>query len=1017
MFENAKEYLARVVPWPEPGETGYVNLHWTFPPPVPRADGKPAWSGQAVTSMHDAERALNFAAKPGSNTQNIYACMSLQSYAIENPPKGKRKFTTWKSVRSAENAIRLKSFFIDIDLKDGPKGYATPEELLVALNSFIDATGLPRPTMVVSTGGGFHIYWCFDRALTPAEWLPHAFALANATRVHGLKCDTQCTVDSVRVLRIPDTYNYKYNPPKPVKFIGTRRDFDYSLSRLTDVLDRFKTTVPHSVAMQAAGVDHSLFPRRAANETPSDLATGLDDLFPPVDLDNVALRCGFIADALATGGAALDNPLWNLTTLISTFTKGGRADAHRLGCKHATYVAKETDDFFDRKDRERTQRRLGWPACASVSAAGAKACGSCPLLAQNKSPLNFTTQVAGNAASAAPQPTIQSSLGPLNAGAAVALHAPAQHVTLNDLPANYVRDANNVVSKVLPDPNNPGASINVPISDYPIMDAWLQKDPHTLHFDSIVERNRVSQIDILLENVATTEMRRVLQGQGFMLASNDKYAGEFFVSWIKKLQSVKDAVASTPFGWQNKHGSTEGFVFGGRMWTPSGDEPAASANPVLNQHYKPKGDDTAWRDAVKLVTLQGRPDLEAIVASAFAAPLVMFTGHNGMLMSAYSKESGIGKTTASKIAQSVWGDPVAARQSLSDTYNSVMSKIGQIRSLPLYWDELKSEDDTKRFVNITFQISEGREKSRLNQHAQLKEPGQWQTLVISTSNDSLVDHVTAQTQTTLAGMYRIFEYRVLKVAENAPGQIPEPEATMRLAKLNNNYGAVGLNYARWLGQNFAQVEQDMRVLSTALVKEVSALKEERFWTSLISCLILGAHYANKIGYGCFDELTLKTFLIQSLDNMRSQRSSQTVDLGEHINTSSILASFLKDMQRENKVIVTNRIHVSAGRPPAATSAQAIKVIVPADVSRVNGVVVQIGHDDKLMRISSSGFGEWLKKQGKSRHHLMEALHAQVSIKPVKGFLASGTGLSFTKENLLEIDLASSNELNFIDQIQ
>ena len=1039
MFENAREYLARVVPWPQPGEPGFVNLHWTFPPTTPRADGKPAWTGRAVTSAAEAAKTLEFALKAGSNTLDVYACMSTQLNAEAKVTKGKRPFSYNAPVRLATNAIALKSFFIDIDYgKVDGSSYATAEEAIVELMKFIGTVGLPKPTMIVSTGGGFHVYWCVSSALTPAEWSPIAYALAEATKANGLKCDTQCTVDGVRVLRIPDTFNRKKEPARAVRFIGPRLDFDYSLDRISTPLAPYVGRVPASAS--SGSVDRALFPLRSYPAVASELQAGLDSLWPSPDLDLVAVACGFIRDAITTGGSGLNNPLWNITTLISTFTKGGRADAHRLGDKHAGYTKESTDEFYDRKDRERSERGLGWPACATISATGARACKSCALFAQGKSPLNFEVHNAPaggtglgshstQTAQGAPQPAAAAAAS-IQAGAFgpattnnTSQPAPTQllagHVTPqgNDLPSGYLRDAAGIVSIVMVDPNNPAMQVTRPISDYPMMNAWLQKDPNVLHFDSVVERNRISPISIALEFVGTNEMRKVLQSQGFMLTSNDKAAGDFFVSWVKKLQQIKDSVASAPFGWQDKNGQTEGFIYGGQLWTPHGSSPSATANPVINQQYKPKGSDAYWLDAVQLVTSQGRPDLEAIVASAFAAPLVMSTGHLGMLMSAYSKESGIGKSTALRIAQAVWGDPIRAVQSLSDTQNSVMAKIGMVRSLPIYWDELKTDEDTKKFVNMTFQIAQGKEKSRLNQRAEMKEPGHWQTLVVSASNDSLLDHITQQTQTTLAGLYRIFEYTVVPAGPSSVGRIDTSEATIRLSKLNNNYGAVGLKYAQWLGNNFAQIELDMAALSKQLNTEVGAQQEERFWISLIACILLGARYASTLGYAVFDEPKLKAFMLSSLATMRKLRGQQTVDLTKSINVSSIMASFLKDMQKDNKVLWTDRIHIAPGRPPAANSPHSVKIIKPTDASRLNGIVVQVGMSDKLMRISSSAFGEWLKKSGKSRHLLMEALHASMTTTQVIGFLGGGTGLAFTKENIIQIDLASSNELNFVDEIQ
>ena len=1043
-FDQAREYLARVVPWPQPGEPGFVNLHWTFPPTTPRADGKPAWTGRAVRDAGEAARTLEFALKQGSNTLDVYACMSSQLEAKAQTTKGAKKFSYNAPIRLATNAISLKSFFIDVDFGKPDKvdpvtgtrtkiSYATAEEAITEVMLFIAKVGLPKPTMVVHSGGGFHFYWCVARALTPDEWLPIAFALAEAAKSHGLLCDTQCTVDSVRVLRIPDTLNRKQEPARHVRFIGPRLDFDYNVDRISTPLQPYVGRV-HAPAAGAA-VDRTLFPLRSFTAGISELSMGLDSLWPAPDLDNVALACGFIRDAIVTGGVHLNNPLWNITTLVSTFTKGGRADAHRMGDKHAGYSKETTDEFFDRKNSERQARGLGWPSCATISATGATACKSCSLFAQGKSPLNHEQRPT-------PAPAVGSTQGLASVPAAATAvgqaggFGPAQSVgqqpfttpnavpngvtpqgNSNDLPSGYIRNAAGIVSKIVPDPANPQNQISIPISDYPLLNAWLQNDPRMLHFESVVDRTKTAQISIELECLATTEMRKVLQRQGFMLAANDKTAGDFFVSWVKKLQQVKDSVASAPFGWQDKNGQTEGFIFGGQLWTPAGSSPAASANMVISQQYKPKGSDAYWLDAVKLVTSQGRPDLEAIVASAFAAPLVMFTGHLGMLMSAYSKESGIGKSTALRIAQAVWGDPIRAVQSLSDTQNSVMRKIGEVRSLPIYWDELKTDEDTKKFVNMTFQIAQGKEKSRLNQHAQLKEPGHWQTLVVSASNDSLIDHVTQQTQTTLAGLYRIFEYTVKPPITGSTGLVDVSEATIRLSKLNTNYGSVGLKYAQWLGTNFKQCEVDMATLSKELNVETSAMQEERFWISLIACILLGARYANSLGYAVFEEQKLKDFLLISLGTMRKLRGQQTVDLTRTINISSIMAAFLKDMQTANKVIHTDRIHVAVGKPPGPNSPNAVRVLKPSDTSRINGIVVQIGHNDKLMRISSTAFGEWLKKSGKSRHLLMEALQASMQTQSVVGFLGSGTGLAFAKENIIQIDLSSSNDLNFVDEIQ
>lgn len=1027
MLEQAKEYLARVVPWPQPGEQAYINLHWTFKPKTPTASGKPPWTGRACSTMDEAVRALTFAMK-SADTLDIYACMSSQASCIEK--KSAKGFSYKQAVRAQQNVVALKSLFIDIDVKEGPNGYGTVDECMVALAKFIKDSGMPNPSMIVHSGGGFHVYWCISRALTLDEWQPYAFGLAEAAKHYGLKCDTGCTIDSARILRVPNTLNRKQEKPRNVSIVGPRTDFDYSFERLMAPLEQFKGRASATVH----GIDLALFPRRAPISAASELGASLDNLFPTVDLDRVLPACAFLASAVLNGGSDLDNPLWNLTTLISTFTTGGRVDAHRMGDKHAGYTKESTDDFFDRKTRERDEKGLGWPSCSTISASGAKACATCPLAAQGKSPLNFEqrTPPQGPGSGGTGQASVATGLpGPQHtpvSGGSIGVAPVVGTVTgftvqpsqvgtqAPDMPPGYSRDQRGIVSRLIMDAGGQGITSYQPISEYPMMNAWIEKraSEFILHFDSIVERAKVTQVDLPLEVITTNEMRKYLQAQGFMLDPNNKSSGDFFVAWVKQLQKAKDAVVSAPFGWSDKNGKTEGFIYAGMLWSPSGSTPAASADGVVARHYRPTGGDQEWVEAAKLVTGQGRPDLEALLASAFAAPLVKFTGHNGMLMSAYSKESGIGKSTALRIAQAVWGDPIKAIQSLSDTQNSVMGKIGEVRSLPIYWDELKTDEDTKKFVNITFQIGQGKEKSRMTQQARQREAGSWQTLVISASNDSLLDHVMQQTSTTLAGLYRVFEYKVAPPAPGAPGTIDTAKATIILSKLNNNYGQVGLKYAQFLGAHFKQIEADVEVVASTLEKDTSAAPDERFWIGLMATIILGARYANHLGYAVFDEVAIRAFMLQCLANMRRIRGDQTVDLTKTLNLSDILSGFVAE-NRSRHMLITDRIHVAQGKPPKFGTAHGVKILTHInDLQKMDGVYIQYGENDKLMRISSQAFGEYLKKKNKSRNLVIEALREKGVLRPVNGMLGSGTPYSQPAAHLLELDLSVAPDFDFME---
>lgn len=344
-----------------------------------------------------------------------------------------------------------------------------------------------------------------------------------------------------------------------------------------------------------------------------------------------------------------------------------------------------------------------------------------------------------------------------------------------------------------------------------------------------------------------------------------------------------------------------------------------------------------------------------------------------------------------------------------------MGVVSKLKSLPLYWDELKSDAQTKKFVNMTFQISSGKGKSRMTSKAELKEPGDWQTLVVSASNESLIGHVVSQTSTTEAGLMRIFEYRVAP-RNGSTGRVATSDAQIRLAKLNQNFGHVGLRYAQFLGTYHSTIAADMAALASQVEVETGASQEERYWVATISCLLLGARYANHVGYKVFDEVALKEFLYTVLAEMRSHRKEQTVDLDQSLNVSAILNRFFNDVKKNGSWLVTSRIHVGVGKP-AKTGPAAVNVNFPSDLSRLNGVDVQVGIANSLLRISSSALGKWCKANEINKVNLIDALAKQVSLTNLKNArMGAGTVAAGTNEHIFEIDLQTSKDLDFVSDM-
>ena len=961
MPEHARQFLDRAIP-PIPGDrTAYLNIHWSSP--ASNEDGTPKlrengerirwWDGRACASTDEACRTIEWVL--GQGGKDIYVCMSLQA---KMEPKTSRKGHPYKkALRLADDAVALRSLFVDVDVKDD--AYPDTATALAAFKDFITAAALPMPSAVVGSGsGGFHAHWTFERALTPTEWQPLANALAAATKQHGLITDSQCTIDSARILRIPGTANFKSGEPKPVTLMSL--DDHVDLDAMKAALEPYATMLPPRVTTKIEVNDEL-----GANLTSGKIEFRVED---------VAKQCGFIARTLGTGGADNPQPLWFLTASISTFLEDGRSALHLMSNKHRGYAAKDTDELYDRVEANQKRRDLGWPRCSKIAGYGAKECQSCPLLKQDKSPLNFAISVAND-------------------------------VPDDTMPDRYVRGQDGMISYRSVDEN--GVISLLPISQYPIISGWLSNNPWTFHFITRSESGRRITVEIPTEVIfAKDGFSKYMGGKGFFCTDKQyKILKEFFVAWLQKLQQSKNSVISAaPFGWSVVDGKIEGFTYAGRVWMDGNDRPAANPNPVLSYQYTPKGDIKPWTELAQIIYEQKRSALDAILAVSFAAPLVRFTGFPGLLLNAYSSESGIGKTTAMKASQAVWGHPVLAMQGLNDTTNSVLGKMGQIRSLPMYWDELKSDQQTKRFVSIVFDLTGGREKTRMNADATLKMSGTWQTMMVSASNDSIIDAMAREVGSTTAGLHRLFEYTVPK-----PAQVTHDVGMVqRLAgKLEDNYGHAGLIYAKFLGAYHKRIELEVAERQDEVCREAGIKQEERHWAATIAVILKGAEYANELGLTQIDLEKLREFLLEVLARMRSEVDASPADMNNNMSVSAILAEFFNSTRARN-TLITNRIWVAKGKPAKGA------IQLKCDVSRLGEIIVHIGQEDKLIRISSIYLTRWMAERGYSRHTLVKRLESEFGLTKVNGKLGGGTDLTCATEHLLELDGNDPRLAAFVD---
>ena len=101
-----------------------------------------------------------------------------------------------------------------------------------------------EPSLVVSTGGGLHIYW---KLATPIEATPQNMVYVESImerlyfRLGGLDHVQNMT----RILRVPGSHNAKYKPPRPVRLVQ-QSEVAYALDAFDSVLPALPTRPSHA---------------------------------------------------------------------------------------------------------------------------------------------------------------------------------------------------------------------------------------------------------------------------------------------------------------------------------------------------------------------------------------------------------------------------------------------------------------------------------------------------------------------------------------------------------------------------------------------------------------------------------------------------------------------------------------------------------------------------------------------------------------------------------------------------
>lgn len=790
---------------------------------------------------------------------------------------------TYRGERVRENIGFLKSFWIDIDCarpSDKPgvqKTYKTQADALVWLKGFLAATKLPRPNQVVNSGYGLHVYWVLEDAMALGAWQPYADALKAALIAHNFIGDVGISSDASRILRLPNTLNHKLAPARPVAVLDklTYGELPNSLVLAAlqpfvgvAVLPKMATTVvggaaavggSSAAALVGGGAQVVSMFAGGPNMNAAAVA-GTPHMAAPRSFAHIATQCAQVGLSLSTGGATDIYPLWYLGMLSLAHHCADGADfVHPVSSAHPGYTPADTDLAVQRISVEHQRKGHGPPTCAFFAQHRPATCQGCPHAGQIASPWALGV------------------------------------VPDTSMPEGFRRHGGYIQAEFL-NPKTGNTSWQDLVAgdiSHPLLDR-LPQGGFALSF--VYTRTGENYPIYCLVGDLSTDVNTIFklfqQQELVLLPGREAKWRQFMLSWVEKLRDHQEqrAGVSNAFGWIKRNGKIAGFAVGDALYRSDGTvEPLNGTDPFILGFYRPSGDLAAWKAAATFIAPH-RVELQPIIAASFAAPLMALAGYSGVALSAWSSQSGIGKSAAMDLAQSVWASR-AAMHNLDDTTNAIARKLGETRSMPAMWDEVRFENDRAMgFVNFLFGLTQGREKARLTRDSTIRQPGSWDTMICMTSNRALMDHVLEHTQSTEAGAVRLLEWRVdpVKQAQN-------PAAQQIVASVRDHYGHAGRIYAAYIARHHAGISKALAKHASQIAIDVQATDEERLFVAAAASLVVGAGLAMLLGLVPFDVKAIRAQMLDVIRQQRAQRRATLTSANGILDLDEIFGRFMTQM--------------------------------------------------------------------------------------------------------------------------
>ena len=846
------------------------------------------------------------------------------------------KFETGKN-RTQENVESLKSYWLDIDCgpnksiadeKTGrPSGYETQGDGLKALRTFCTTLGLPKP-MLINSGNGLHAYWPLIEDVPRDEWVPVAKKLRQLCIDNKFYIDTK-VFECARVLRPLNSFNFK----------GDSAGEKEKQVKLISVVDPIPFETIRSIVGVVEGV--TVKPRREMSAMGKSLMQNNDSFFSKImQLTGKGEGCNQLA-ACYTDRATLAEPRWFDALSVAKFCSDRDTAIHKLSDGHPDYEY----NLVERK----VEGIKGPHTCAEFSINNPGGCEGCPHRDKIKSPISL-----GRVIARAKSSTVTVELE----GELVEEHE------IPTLPEGYFRGANGGIYKEGDDGDDEDeASKPKLVYENFLYIVKLMEDPvagYVAVLKHHLPKDGVKQF--VISNVKITdqgELRKELAKYGVIAnQTRHKYITEYLLAFIKELQHADKAqIMRQQFGWADADSK---FIVGDREITATGiyHSPPASSIANMVEYFQPKGTLENWK---KVFSLYGRKGLEIQAfgaLSGFGAPLLKFTGQKGAVINFIHPDSGTGKTTILRMANSVFGDPEMLLGTPEDTDVGKILKVGFLNNIVNTMDEITNMApiDASRTL-YAYSQGRGKDKAKANANELRENTITWRTLSIASSNASFYEKLAVLKNHADGEMMRLLEFKV------PPLEVPvistQEGKDLLDHTLNSNYGTAGEVYIQYVIANLEQVKNTVLSIQAKFDKELRLSQRERNWSAACAVNIAGGYIAQKIGLlEGFDMGAIYRAVSAHVLEMRKDTEAPVS------NPSSVIGDFI-NRHNNNMLVVEDGVdkRTNKGKFPELLPKGALLMRYEPDTKRVyitaktlkdDCVDLQINYKDTLNQLQKNG---------------------------------------------------------------